>query len=108
MICDETWPNYTKGSDRLAAQAILKSQGVESDCTYGNTKVFIQNAETVFNLERAREAKIPSIVLVLQTRLRGVLARRVAAKMRAAYRIGLFYRKYQLRTYVNLLRGTFK
>ena len=48
--------------DRTATQAILKAHNFDSDATYGKTKIFIQNAQTVFELERIRDSKIPGIV----------------------------------------------
>eukprot|EP00095_Tigriopus_kingsejongensis_P004033 maker-scaffold5_size1054832-snap-gene-3.11 protein:Tk04033 transcript:maker-scaffold5_size1054832-snap-gene-3.11-mRNA-1 annotation:"hypothetical protein CAPTEDRAFT_167519" len=108
IICPETWPRYTKGGDRDAVQAILRHQKIEDDCTFGNTKIFIQSPETIFKLEQVRESKIPAVVIILQKHLRGVLARRHAKRMKAAYKIGLYYRKYKLRTFVNLLKATFR
>ena len=70
MICPSTWPNPRTGSARDACQEILRSQGLEGDVTYGNTKVFIKTAETIFKLEQVREGRIPHIVTFLQAMLR--------------------------------------
>lgn len=103
MISRVTWPNYRGGGDRDAVEALLKDQGMISDATFGKTKVFIQSPETIFSLEGRREAKIPEVVTFIQKIYRGILARRRVAKMRAALKIGLYYRHYLLRTYVNEL-----
>lgn len=108
VICPDTWPNYRKGGPREAVQAILGHQNIASDCTFGNTKIFIQSPETIFKLEQVRESKIPSVVIILQKHLRGVLGRRYAKRLKAAYIIAMYYKKYKLRTFVNLLAGTFK
>ena len=50
--------------DRAATQAILKDHKFDSDATYGKTKIFIQNAQTVFELERIRDSKIPGTSLL--------------------------------------------
>merc|ERR1711962_63963 len=106
MICKETWPN-PRGSDRDGTQAILKSQKLDGDVTYGKTKIFIKSPETVFQLEEVRERKLPELIIFLQKMVRGTLARRRAKKMAAALKIGLYYRHYKLRTYVNQLHKTF-
>ena len=59
LTCSQTWPNHRLPDDRAASQAILKAHNFDSDATYGKTKVFIQNAQTVFELERIRDSKIP-------------------------------------------------
>ena len=59
ITCGKTWPNHHMSDDRTATQAILKAHNFDSDATYGKTKVFIQNAQTVFELERIRDSKIP-------------------------------------------------
>ena len=53
MLCKDTWPN-PRGSDRDGTQAILKSQNLDGDVTYGKTKIFIKSPETVFHLEEVR------------------------------------------------------
>jgi myosin heavy subunit len=71
-------------------------------------QVFIQSPESIFQLEGAREAKIPDIATFIQKIVRGVLARRYAKRLKAAYKIAIFYKKCKLRKYVQLLQGTFK
>ena len=107
MINLQTWPNF-RGSDRDGVRVLLEALGLEKDATYGKTKVFIQSPETIFRLEGIREQKIPGVVILLQKNLRGVLARRRVAKIKAALKIGLYYRHYVLRTYVNTLYQQFR
>ena len=63
MICKETWPN-PRGSDRDGTQAILKSQKLDGDVTYGKTKIFIKSPETVFQLEEVRYSSRCCIISV--------------------------------------------
>ena len=60
--------------DRTATQAILKAHNFDSDATYGKTKIFIQNAQTVFELERIRDSKIPgAIFIIIQSSVKTLL-----------------------------------
>lgn len=86
MVTAETWPNHRSGDARQACQAILKEQGLEKDVAYGHTKIFIQSPETLFHLERVREEKIPSIVVILQKMVKGVFARRYFKQLLACWR----------------------
>ena len=90
MISRSTWPNHHGGGgDRSAVEALLTDKGMIGDAIFGKTKVFIQSPETIFKLEAMREAKIPEVAICIQKTYRGVLARRVVVKMRAALKIGL-------------------
>ncbi len=107
LTCPQTWPN-PRGSDRDATEAILKAHGLNDDATFGNTKVFIQNPVTVFELEKIRDSKIPGLVIYLQKLVRGALARRLAKRMRAAYKIGLFYRRSKYQKLFRTLQHSYK
>jgi len=48
-----------------------------------------------------RAELIPAIVVLLQKQWRGAICRAKFRKMKAAYYIGLFYRRYKIRTYIN-------
>jgi len=110
MIARATWPNYYKGGggDKEAVRALLQEKKLANDATLGKTKVFIRSPETIFQLEEIRESVIPRVVTTLQKMVRGVLARRRVAKLRAALKIGLYYRHYVLRTYVEQLHRAFR
>lgn len=43
---------------------------------------------------------IPAIVILLQKQWRGAICRAKFRKMKAAYFIGLFYRRYKIYTYL--------
>jgi len=66
MISKTTWPNFKHGSDRYGSQVIIDECGAGSDVQYGKTKVFIRSPQTLFELERRRTDKIPSICVTLQ------------------------------------------
>ena len=107
ILTKDTWPNYP-GPDINGVKHILKSQGLDQDVTYGNTKLFVQSPESLFQLEEVREKSLPKIVTVLQKVWRGVLARRFYKKLRAALQIGLYYRQSVLRGYIRSIFTTFK
>ncbi|GFO41945.1 unconventional myosin-id-like [Plakobranchus ocellatus] len=98
LICKETWPNY-RGQVIDGVKHIINQQGFSSDVKYGKSKIFIRSPQTLFSLEQAREAKMPSIVLFLQRITRGALARKRARGMRAVYLIMRRYKRYKLRCY---------
>ena len=60
MICPNTWP-HPRGSDRDGTDAILKHHNLDSDVTFGKTKIFIKSPETVFKLEEARYSNVNRI-----------------------------------------------
>ena len=130
MLCDRTWPNY-RGSEQDGVKLILQKFDLSKDVTFGNTKLvilsifpffknslqityfflffqFVQSPESLFHLEGAREKHLPEIVIKLQKVWRGVMARRQYKKMKAALKIGLYYRHCVRRGYVRQLCSTFK
>jgi len=107
MLCDRTWPNY-RGSEQDGVKLILQKFDLSKDVTFGNTKLFVQSPESLFHLEGAREKHLPKIVIKLQKVWRGVMARRQYKKMKAALKIGLYYRHCVRRGYVRQLCSTFK
>jgi len=66
MICAVTWPNFKHGSDRYGTQAIIDDCRAGHDVQYGKTKIFIRSPQTLFELEKRRTDKIPSICVTLQ------------------------------------------
>ena len=82
--------------------------GLSKDVTYGNTKLFVQSPESLFQLEEARDKKLPEIVIFLQKIWRGVRARRLYKKMQAAHKIGQWYRKCVRKRYVGKICSTYK
>ena len=47
-------------------------------------------------------------MIFIQKILRGVLARRLAKRMRAAYKIGLFYRRVKYLKLIRVLESSYK
>jgi len=66
MISAMTWPNFKHGSDRYGTQVIVDECQAGHDVQYGKTKIFIRSPQTLFELERRRTDKIPSICITLQ------------------------------------------
>lgn len=108
MISQFTWPNFRGGSDREGTRVIMDEHGFSNDVKYGRTKIFIRSPRTLFALENARNELIPGIVTLLQKQWRGYLCRKKYKEMKAALYIMSYYRKYKLRTYIDLLSKKFK
>ncbi|XP_012934852.1 unconventional myosin-Id [Aplysia californica] len=98
LINSSTWPNFN-GQTLDGVKRIIRDQGFEDDVKYGKSKIFIRSPQTLFALETARDAKIPSIVLFLQRLTRGALGRQKAKKVRAIYLIMRRFKRYKLRSY---------
>ncbi|XP_059159355.1 unconventional myosin-Id-like [Physella acuta] len=107
MICKKTWPNF-HGQVTDGVKTIIDTLGFSSDVKYGKSKIFIRSPQTLFSLEQARDAKIPSIVLCLQRHARGGLARKRVRRIKAVYLIMSHYRKYKLRCYALACLERFK
>ncbi|KIH54843.1 hypothetical protein ANCDUO_15008, partial [Ancylostoma duodenale] len=108
LICPDTWPNPRGGTPRDACSKILRYAGLEEDCVYGKTKVFIRSPQTVFRLEELRSAKLPEVVLFLQRHTRGYLARKHYKQKKAVYHIMGVYRRYKLRSYIISVVDSFR
>ncbi len=61
-------------------------RAIESVASHRSFQIFIQSPETLFSLEKAREAKIPFVVTILQKMVRGIQARKFFKQLLAAYR----------------------
>lgn len=107
LLCKQTWPNY-RGQDQDGVKLILQEYNLAQDVTYGKTKLFVQSPESLFKLEEARDKCLPKIVIFLQKIWRGVQARRIYKRMKAALKIGLYYRHCVRRGYVRKLCTAYK
>eukprot|EP01125_Pyxidicula_operculata_P021063 TRINITY_DN7981_c0_g1_i1.p1 TRINITY_DN7981_c0_g1~~TRINITY_DN7981_c0_g1_i1.p1 ORF type:complete len:1056 (-),score=257.32 TRINITY_DN7981_c0_g1_i1:84-3071(-) len=84
MVCDKTWP-LTNLSVKESIAAILKVFNLGDDgFRLGKTKVFIKDPKTLFQLEEAREKKLPEVVGNMQKVIRGYLDRRKFDRNRAS------------------------
>lgn len=108
MISKYTWPNFCGGSDKQGVEIIIQQQGYSGDVVYGKTKIFIRSPQTLFQLESARTALIPGIVVFLQKMWRGTVARKLYKRMVAVQKISVCYRNYKIRSYFNCLHNTFR
>ncbi|XP_013401655.1 unconventional myosin-Id [Lingula anatina] len=107
-ISSSTWPTFRRGAEKQGVDIILNERGFGQDVQYGKTKIFIKSPQTVFALEEARAARIPSLVVFLQKYWRGGTARLRAKRMRAIYKIMARFRRYKLRNYILKLVNTFR
>ena len=64
-IAPDTWPNY-RGNVVDGVRHLVSSQGYSKDVEFGRSKLFIRSPQTLFAFEEARDARIPSIVLLMQ------------------------------------------
>ncbi|ESN96194.1 hypothetical protein HELRODRAFT_186525 [Helobdella robusta] len=107
MITLETWPNPSCQLPQ-ATKLIINELSLDDDVLYGKTKIFIRQPKTVFALENARNQILPSISVLIQKMWRGLSARILVRKMRAANRIGVTYLRYQMRSYLQTLISLFR
>ncbi len=103
----QTWPNPRHGSCKDNVNLILREFSYDNDVRNGLTKVFIKSPQTVFALETKRNDKMPAIVNFLQKHWRGTLARMYYKRLRAAYRIAGYYKKFKARQYITCLCKTY-
>ncbi|UYV60905.1 MYO1D [Cordylochernes scorpioides] len=106
MTSKYTWPNFV-GAERVGCQVVVESHQLERDVEYGHTKIFVRSPRTIGQLEAARAALIPGIVVFLQKLWRGTMARVRYRKLLALLTIMKYYRKYKLRHYISSLQHTF-
>jgi myosin-1 len=107
MLATKTWPNF-RGSDMDGTKIILQEYNLAKDVTYGKTKLFVQSPESLFQLEEARDKCLPKLVIFLQKIWKGVQARRLFKKMKAALKIGLYYRHCVRRGYIRQICSAYK
>ncbi len=100
MICKATWPFSERGkSGPEIAVDILKSQEFKppQDFQLGRTKVFIKDPRTLFRLEEQREIAIERLIVKIQTRWRGYIARVKFERLKAIVMIQRVFRSYLTR-----------
>eukprot|EP00048_Salpingoeca_helianthica_P007067 m.106072 g.106072 ORF g.106072 m.106072 type:complete len:1056 (+) comp14216_c1_seq4:94-3261(+) len=106
LACPTTWPTYRgDGGDVGAVRAIISffkmitadENPREHHVALGKTKVFIAHVQTLVALEQARDYFLRGIVVLLQKRWRGWIARRLFSRMRAALCIQTNWRGHSAR-----------
>ena len=107
MLSTRTWPNW-RGAEIDGVKVLINQAQLNNDVTYGKTKLFMQSPESLFRFEEDREKAIPGIVTFIQKIWRGVRDRRLYKKMRAALKIGLWYRQCVAKKYVTLVCSTYE
>ncbi|ODM91558.1 Myosin-IA [Orchesella cincta] len=100
MLSSKTWPNPARNNMKDATSIILHDTGLINDVVFGNTKIFIRSPNSLFQLEKSRQAMVPAIVTLLQKMWRGYLAREEYKRIKAVHKIAGVYRKYKLRTWL--------
>jgi len=107
-ISATTWPNPKSSlSAKQAVKMLVTDQDFDDECVYGATKLFIRSPHVIFELEARRRNQIPGIVLLLQKMWRGALARKFYRRKHAVHVIGVAFRHYKLRKYLQKVVDTF-
>lgn len=83
-LCPETWPHY-HGSAKEGVQVLVCYLKYEpNEYRMGNTKLFIRFPKTLFETEDAFQMKKHDIAAIIQSKWKGILARRKYLKIREA------------------------
>ncbi|XP_069762513.1 unconventional myosin-Ib-like isoform X2 [Narcine bancroftii] len=71
MLCKQTWPNW-KGNERDGIKTLLIELNVPlEEYAFGQTKIFIRNPQTLFDLEERRRLQMGFLVTMIQKTYRG-------------------------------------
>ncbi|XP_078390852.1 unconventional myosin-Ib-like [Cetorhinus maximus] len=71
MLCKQTWPSW-KGSDRDGMSILLTELNIPSEeYAFGQTKIFIKNPQTLFDLEVRRRIQMEALAAMIQKTYRG-------------------------------------
>ena len=73
-------------------------------CAYTTLQVPLSNISWFTEFVRA----VSGLVIFIQKLVRGALARKLAKRMRAAYKIGLFYRRVKYLKLIRVLESSYK
>ncbi|CAF1389118.1 unnamed protein product [Rotaria sordida] len=93
--------------NKESASYICNELNINNDVVYGNTKLFIKQPISLFQLEKKRTEGLQSIVVILQNHVRSWRQFRTFHREISAIKIQNFYRKYYARSYINLLNQLF-
>ena len=103
-LCGATWPSGS-GDDRTDTKTLLDAMGLGGDgVQFGKTKVFLKEPKALFALENAREAALPGVVVLIQKRWAGILAREAYVVLRFAIKTQRCWKAYQSRLALIALR----
>ncbi|CAF1230175.1 unnamed protein product [Adineta steineri] len=95
---------FTKES----AAYICNELNINNDVAYGNTKLFIKQPISLFQLENKRREGLQVIVVLLQKHVRSWRQCRKFHRENAAVKIQNFYRNYRIRNFINQLNEAFR
>ncbi|XP_072104793.1 unconventional myosin-Ib-like [Mobula birostris] len=71
MLCKQTWPNW-KGNDRDGIKTLLIELNIpQGEYTFGRTKIFIRNPQTLFDMEERRRIQMGFLATLIQKTYRG-------------------------------------
>jgi len=108
MLCKETWPSWN-GDLVSGIKKILATHKIQADqFRLGKTKIFIRDPKTLFYFEEKREVALPRIAIIIQTAIRGYMARNRFAEKKAAIYILWFYRKSKFGRWFTSVLSVFK
>jgi len=108
MTCPSTWIQW-RGAPRAGCEEILRHHKMApAEFRLGKTKIFIKNPQQLFLLEEAREAKLPSIAVIIQRNWRKAIARMYVKRLRAAVRIQRAFKNYKSKKWLVSVVKAFK
>ncbi|CAF4613532.1 unnamed protein product, partial [Rotaria magnacalcarata] len=90
------------------AAYICRELNLENDVAYGNTKLFIKQPVSLFELEKKRTAGLQFIVVILQKYTRSWKQYRLYRREISVIKIQNFFKKYRARSYINKLNELFR
>ncbi|CAF3782202.1 unnamed protein product [Adineta steineri] len=100
---------YPRGSaTKENAAYICHELNLDNDVAYGNTKIFIKQPVSLFQLEKKRTEGLQFIVTILQKYTRSWRQLRLFRREISAIKIQNMYRKYRARSYINKLNELFR
>ncbi|CAF3153265.1 unnamed protein product [Rotaria sp. Silwood2] len=100
---------YPRGAPtKENAAYICRELNLDNDVAYGNTKLFIKQPVSLFQLEKKRTEGLQFIVIILQKYTRSWRQYREFHREISAIKIQRIYRKYRTRSYINKLNELFR
>ncbi|CAF1126177.1 unnamed protein product [Rotaria sp. Silwood1] len=100
---------YPRGAPtKENAAYICRELNLDNDVAYGNTKLFIKQPISLFQLEKKRVEGLQFIVTILQKYTRSWRQYREFRREISAIKIQRAYRKYRTRSYINKLNELFR
>ncbi|XP_072927407.1 unconventional myosin-Ib-like isoform X1 [Hemitrygon akajei] len=107
MLCKQTWPNW-KGKDRDGIKVLMIELNIPpEEYTFGRTKIFIRNPQTLFDMEERRRIQMGFLATLIQKTYRGWKCRNHFLLMKKSQVIiAAWFRRYYLqKKYKNMKKA---